>query len=57
MTGIRTMLFASRDLPSRALILSAAEAARQQAARRLKARLARDAAARLLAAQAFGRET
>jgi hypothetical protein len=52
------MLFTNRDLPSRALILSAAEAARQKASRRLKARLARDAAARLLAArsQAFGRE-
>jgi hypothetical protein len=53
------MLFTNRDLPSRALILSAAEAARQRAARRLKMRLARDAAARLLAArlQASGRET
>lgn len=53
------MLFASRDLPSRALILSAAEAARQQAARRVKVRLARDAAARLLAtrSQPSGRES
>jgi hypothetical protein len=54
-----TMLFANqRDLHSKALILSATEAARQRAARRIKARLARDAAARLLAVrqQPFSRD-
>ena len=51
------MLFGDRhDLHTPRLILSSADAARQRAARRIKARLARDAAARLLAArrQVFG---
>jgi hypothetical protein len=50
------MLFADRhDLQSHRLILSPADAARQHAARRIRACRARDAAARLLAArrQAF----